>query len=225
MKKLAIIVSITFGMLFGKAFAIPFSIKIVADNDFAVFTGTDLSINHLLYQNDQVWPDQISTLSTLQFNVAPGDNVFYILAMGGGGEENISGLINGVNMTDASVNVLMSSDISSFLTDYSSSSTIGTGGSVIYEDVESGVFSALLADIQAAFLDVSTTWSAPIINSTDGVIQSSGFNQGFAFNTLEARLFAFDIADVDVQVNAPSTTLLFLFSLLLMGLRLSFRIH
>lgn len=214
MKRVLSSIVLCASLLAGKAVAAPFTIEIVADNDFAVFTGTDSSINHLLYQNNEVWNNQIAQLSSLTFNVSPGDDKFYILAMGGGtSEENISGLINGVNMTNSSVAVQMSTDVSSFLTGYSSSA-YSTGGPVVYADVEDGTYNALLADVQTAFLSLTASdWSTPTVNTTQSVITSSGFGAGYAFDELSARLFVFDVEDVDVDVpEPPLTAVLALFS-------------
>ena len=38
-----------------------FSMQLVADNDFAVFGGTATGVNDLLYQNNDAWPQQISS--------------------------------------------------------------------------------------------------------------------------------------------------------------------
>jgi hypothetical protein len=193
----------------GSASASPFSISMVADNDFAIFSGTSTSVNNLLYQNDVDWPNQITALSTLSFNLAAGDNVFYVLAMGGGGsQENISGEVNGVNMTDPSVAVQMSSDLAASLTGYN------LGGSVA-----TGTYDALLADVQNVF--PSLTWGSPTLNSSQTVIQQAGFGQGFIFGSLTARLFAFEAEEVGVAVPEPSA--LFLMGLGLMGLALRTR--
>jgi len=183
-------------LLTGSASATPFSISMVADNDFTIFSGTSTGINHLLYQNNVDWPNQITALSTLNFNLAAGDDVFYVLGMGGGGsEENISGEVNGVNMTDLSVSVSMSSDLSSFLTGYS------TG-------VAAGTYNANLSDVQNAFS--SLTWGPPVLNSIQTVITQAGFGQGFTFGTLTAHLFSFDAADVGVAAVPEPTTLVLL---------------
>jgi len=175
------------------AFASPFTISMVADNDFAVFSGTSSSINSLLYQNDVTWTQQISELSTLNFTLGSGDDQFYVLAMGGGGsQENISGTVNGVNIADPSVDVLMSSDIRSSLSNY-----------VLWGNVANGTYNADLAEVQAGFDDA--TWIDPVLNSTQTVISSAGFGSGFTFSTGEARLFSFNAADVGVEpVNEPS---------------------
>ncbi len=187
----------------GSVSATPFSIEMVADNDFAIFSGTSTGINNLLYQNNVDWYAQVASISTLSFNLAAGDDTFYVLGMGGGGsQENISGLVNGVNMTDPSLSVSMSSDISSLLSGYNLSG------------VASGSYSAQLIDVQNAFSQ--TTWSSASsnLNSTQTVINAAGFGSGYRFNTGTAHLFSFDAVDVNVEpVSAPASLALFTLSL------------
>jgi len=185
-----------------------FSIKMVADNDFAIFGGTATGINDLLYQNNSIWTTQIPNLSTLTFTLPTTDTMFYVLGMGGSGNENISGLVNGVDMT--SVPVSMSSDIRSYLTGYNLST------------VSDGTFNVNLADVQAAFPQL--TWGSPILNTTDEVITAAAPNKkGFHFADSTAHLFAFSSADVGVNdVPEPSTIALALVAfanLLLIGRR------
>ena len=171
--------------------------QIVADNDFAVFAGTSSSVTELLYQNDYSWPDQINNLSTLSFDLQNGETTFYLLGMGGGGQENISGTVNGVDITTIG-DVLMSSDIGPSLTGYEAQSSGGT--------VADGTFDASLTDVQAAFS--SLTWSAPSPNTSDAVIQLASPNGvGFDFPSQTAELFSFSTADVGVTATPePSAT-------------------
>ena len=165
-----------------------FSMQIVADNDFAVFAGTSSGVTEILYQNDYSWPDQIDNLSTLSFDLQNGETTFYVLGMGGGGEENISGTVNGVDITTIG-DISMSSDLGPYLTDFETQSDGGT--------VADGTFDASLTDVQAAFS--SLTWSAPSPNSSDAVIQLASPNGvGFDFPSQTAELFSFSTADVGV---------------------------
>lgn len=191
-------------MSVGAANASPFSIKMVADNDFAIFGGTATGINDLLYQNNVDWSSQILTLSSLTFTLPAADTMFYVLGMGGGGEENISGLINGVDMTSASVLATMSSNIQSYL-------GYNTG------TVSGGTFNANLSDVQTAFSHL--TWGAPSIDTNDTVIVAAAPNHiGFHFDDSTAHLFAFSSRAVGVDpgpgaVPEPSSIALALIGL------------
>jgi hypothetical protein len=106
---------------------------------------------------------------------------------GGGSEENISGLVNGVNMTDSSVSALMSSDLASNLSGYN------------FPGVASGTYNASLSDVQNAFTSLSWSNASLNLNSSQTVIGAAGFGSGFSFDTGAAHLFSFDAADVGLQ--------------------------
>ncbi|HOY23743.1 MAG TPA: PEP-CTERM sorting domain-containing protein [Cellvibrio sp.] len=187
----------------GYASATPFTISMVADNDFAIFGGTSTSINNLLYQNNVDWYTQVPQLSTMTFNLASADTTFYVLAMGGGGqEENISGKVNGVNIT--SIPVSESSNIASFLNLYN----LGA--------VAAGTYNANLSDVQTAF--AQATWSAPTLNTSQTVIAAAGFGSGYSFATGTAHLYRFDAFSVGVETKVPESSGLVLFGLGLLGL-------
>ncbi len=170
-----------------------FSMQIIADNDFAVFGGTATSVNDLIYQNDAGWPDQLNNLSTITFDLQPGDTTFYLLGMGGGGQENISGTVNGVDIT--TINVSMSSDLSPYLAGYD----LGA--------VAAGTYDASLSDVQTALPNL--TWGSPTFNNTDYVITQSPTGQGYDFASGTAPLFEFNATDVGVAPTPePSTSLL-----------------
>lgn len=85
-------------------------LKVLVDNDFAVFMGNDQEVTRLFYQNDVSWPAQISNIQTLDVFPASGETFVYVLPMGGnsyippgdgeGGEENWSGVLNNIPLLD-----------------------------------------------------------------------------------------------------------------------------
>jgi hypothetical protein len=178
-----------------------FSMQIIADNDFAVFGGTATSITSLIYQNDFSWPDQLDNLSTFSFDLQPGQTTFYLLGMGGGGTENISGTINDTDIT--SINVSMSSDLSSYLSGYFISD--GDGGTT--DAAADGTYDASLADVQIALPNL--TWGAPTPTDpgVDDVAARSPNGQGYHFDPDTAHLFSLSASDVGVTaVPEPATS-------------------
>lgn len=90
--------------------------------------------------------------------------------------KNISGTVNGVNITSSSVSVLMSQDIHSFLSGYNAS------------NVTNGSYNVSLADVQSAFSSVQ--WGAPVQNTTDTVIMAGDLGLVFSFADQTAHLFS-----------------------------------
>lgn len=177
------------------------TIQIVADNDFAVFAGTTTAVTRVIYQNDAGWSSQIAAASSFTFALQSGEDTFYVLAMGGGGQENISGRINGVNLVavhDAdSTEGAMSSNLASFLSGYSS--RLG--------EVSNGTYVATVEEVQTALSSLS--WFLPAIVSGQTVINSNphafdagrGYNVGFGVADSTAVLFRFSAESVGVPVT------------------------
>lgn len=171
------------------------TIKIVADNDFAIYAGDATSISRSIYQNGTVWNSQLSAAASTTFDLLPGETMFYLLAMGGGGAENISGKINDVNIVDVFLTdsnaVSRSSQIQSSLSSYD----LGT--------VSNGTYTPTLASAQVAL--AAATFGSPIIASGQTVIDGNpeaetvgGGKRGFDFGSNSAVFFRFTTESVNV---------------------------
>lgn len=194
--------SIALLSFFGVTHVSAATIQIVCDNDFAVFAGNNSSISRLVYQNNVGWGDQAADALSFDFNLQNGETDFYLLAMdapiGYWSNGAIYGSFNGVNILDLAV-VQQSSDLSSYLSGYSSSVSAITDGS----------FSVTLTEVQGALGNL--TWSTP---SPSDFYGTPSFSLGFS----QANLFKFSAGSVGVtQVPEPST-----YGLGLAGLVLAF---
>ena len=190
---LAAIAAVIAGVNCAHGSTIFYSIQIVADNDFAVFTGTTTGVTRLIYQNDVGWPGQISAASSQSFTLLPTETTFYLLGMGGGGQENISGTVNGVDIT--SIPVQMSSDLSTMLTGYN------------LPAVADGSYSPKVPDVQAAFPGL--TWGPPTVTTSDTVVQLAAPNGiGYHFANGTAHLFEFSAASVSAVPESSTWWLL-----------------
>ncbi len=178
------------------------TIQIVCDNDFAVFAGTNSSISRLVYQNNVGWQNQAADALAFDFNLQNGETDFYLLAMdapvGFWSNGAIYGSFNGVNILDLAV-VQQSSDLSSYLSGYSSS----------VDAISDGSFSVTLTEVQGALGNL--TWFTP---SPSFFYGTPSFSLGFS----QANLFKFTADSVGVsQVPEPST-----YGLGLAGLAIAF---
>ncbi len=165
-------------------------LQIVVDNDFAVLTGTTNSVLRIVYQNYNEWPSQVTAASSFNLTLNPGETTIYILGMGGGGQENISGKINNVNINTLSLT--MSDDLRSDLTGYNNT------------DVINASYTPLLADVQTAFPNL--TFSAATANDSGNVPVLTGFAPGYGFGDGEAVLLKIAASDVNITpVPEPGT--------------------
>ncbi|NBU70984.1 MAG: PEP-CTERM sorting domain-containing protein [Bacteroidetes bacterium] len=183
------------------------SLQIVCDNDFAVFAGTVSSISRLIYQNGANWDSQIASAASFNLSLANDEDTIYLLAMGGGGgQENISGKINDVNLTSLT-SIMQSNEVHPFLSGYD------------LNDVANGIYNAILVDLQNALTSLSWSTPTPLFNPSGevaAVIEAAGFGSGFTFGDSTAVLYRFEASLVGIP--EPSTL-----SLLAVGLGVLFR--
>ena len=154
------------------------SIRIVADNDFALLAGDDDNVTRMILQNDYVWMDQAANATTYQINLNGGETYLYLLAMGGGGGEDIGGLLNQVDITSiaSGANGIQRAVgrtggtvgegyllLNTFFSDWSS---VGFSGSSA-TNVEWGKYAAPIAGIQTAL--TGATWGDPPARQSGGV--------------------------------------------------------
>lgn len=193
------------------------SVQLVADNDFAVYAGTASSITREIYQNNTDWGNQLAAASSFSFELQPGETTFYVLGMGGGGPENISGSINGVNLYDIYANdntkIKQSGDVSGFLSNYTQvivHPIFGPLGTSLNPDVEAGTYTPSLSDVQTAL--AGTTFGTPTPVSGTPVVNSNPYAEssifggrvGFDIPSETATLFQFGVEQVGA-VPEPST--------------------
>ncbi len=177
-------------------------IQIIADNDFAIYAGTDTSITRSIYQNNVIWNSQLSAAESFSFELEEGETTFYLLAMGGSGEENISGKINGVNIVgifqEDSSKVIQSNAIQGFLSSYD----LGT--------VSNGTYTPTLSSVQGAL--AAATWGAPTVVTGVTVVSQNphaeigGVRSGFNVPASSAVFFRFDATSVNLP--EPGTAML-----------------
>jgi hypothetical protein len=155
-------------------------IQIIADNDFALFSGTSTSVNTLLFQNHFNWSDQLAAQSSPLPSVPAGDTHFYLLAMGGGAPEEVMGTIDGVNITTIA-DAMVSDDFSASLSGFTLNS------------VEDGIYNVALSDVQAVFPTLN--FQAPTVGCNyvcKWHYGAAATNQSFLVGT-GAQLFAFKV--------------------------------
>ena len=74
-------------------------VAIISDNDFALFAGDSANATRIIHQNNDVFWDQVAGAASVRITLNDGETQLYLLAMGGGGAEDIGGTLNGVDVT------------------------------------------------------------------------------------------------------------------------------
>jgi hypothetical protein len=151
----------------------------------------------MILQNDVVWMDQAANATTYAINLNGGETYLYLLAMGGGGGEDIGGLLNGVDITTiaSGVNGIQRAVgrtggtlqdgfllIDTFLSDWSS---VGFSGNTA-TNVEWGKYAAPIGGIQTAL--TGATWGNPAARQNGGV---GGSVTGYGYSVPSSRAVMF----------------------------------
>ena len=147
------------------------AIRIVSDNDYALFAGNATNITRLIQQNNDVFWDQIAAASSYKIALEEGETYVYLMGMGGGGAEDIGGTLNDVDVTSISsgANGLQravsrpggSSQsgyllVNPFLTGWDAASNFNCGGAIT---VCFGQYEAQLSEVQTAL--TGAVWGNP----------------------------------------------------------------
>lgn len=171
--------------------------QVICDNHFALYAGTATGVSRKIFENTGNWTTQIANASSFDVALTGSETHYYLLAMGGGADENIGGKVNGVALN--TIPVLQSSDIAGSLTGYFS--TLGQGGSPAWQidAVANGTYASQLADVQTGFS--TATWSAPSDVRNSGV-GANVTGTAFWFADKNAVLFQFSGASVGVTASS-----------------------
>lgn len=172
------------------------TIQLVADNDFALFGGDANNVTRIILQNNDVWMDQIAASTTYHISLGANESYLYLLAMGGGGGEDIGGNLNGVDITQipSGVNGIQravsgpngsSSDGYLLVSDALTTWNYAQGASNA-ENVAYGKYAAPLSEVQNGLS--GATWGNPPSYISGGV--GSSVN-GHAFNVPSSKAVMF----------------------------------
>ncbi|MBU6183364.1 MAG: putative Ig domain-containing protein [Verrucomicrobia bacterium] len=170
----------------------PFTLQIVADDDFALFAGNATEITRVVYQNEDGWDQQIINAASLSFNLLNDEDTYYLCAIDLGGPADISGKINGQNIADMVLSnpnrIVVSGDIKTYLSLYQTNN-----------------YSVSLQDAQNALSSISNhQWTSPLVKSNTTVLnqnphaysQAYGRRVGFDFPINGAVFFRVASADI-----------------------------
>jgi PEP-CTERM motif len=137
------------------------TLSIVADNDFAIFAGNATTVTTLVHQNTGgLYSQTMTNGSSITYNFAVGEDRFYVVAMGGGLDDNISGEVNlGAGTVNIASYFQSRADVTSFISGYNPSNASNGSQNVLLTEMQTALSSAL-------------TWSATIVeaapNGTNG---------------------------------------------------------
>lgn len=146
-------------------------IRIVSDNDYALFAGDASNVSRVVHQNNDVFWDQITAASSVRITLYDDEPYLYLLGMGGGGAEDIGGTLNGVDVTSltSGANGIQRATgraggtvqdgyllVNPSLTGWDAASNFNCGGGI---NVCFGLYAAELSEVRTAL--TGATWGNP----------------------------------------------------------------
>ncbi|NDG11364.1 MAG: hypothetical protein EB111_05905, partial [Actinobacteria bacterium] len=175
------------------------SIRVISDNDYALFYGDSSNATSLKHQNNVGWGAQQAAAASI--NISDAGSYIYIVQMGGGGTEDIGGALNNVDITTLSGIQRATAGtacgggtsagwflITSCITGYNSSAVAG------------GTQNVTLANLQTALS--GATWGSMPAAKTSGVgsdaTYENGTRIGRAFDTPENQAVVIRIPTTSV---------------------------
>ena len=194
------------------------TLKVIADNDFAVFMGNDANVTRLFHQNDVPWMTQIQGAASLNIVPQAGESYLYVLAMGGSLDENWSGTINGKDVVEYPGAQVASGrntggtiqdnylKLNTFFPDWAANAGDGKA-------IEGGTYNAVLGSVETALTGAiwssGTYPSASVARTNGGVCCSANVkdNEGFSgygwrFPTESAVMFRYPLSAAELPVSS-----------------------
>lgn len=194
------------------------TLKLIADNDFAVFMGNDANVTRLFHQNNAPWQQQIESATALNIVPQAGESYLYVLAMGGSLDENWSGTINGKDVVSYPGAQVASGrntggttqnnylKLNTFFSDWAANAGDGKA-------IELGTYNADLGSVETALTGAiwssGTYGSASVARASSGVCCSLNVknNEGFSgygwiFPTESAVMFRYPLSAAELPVSS-----------------------
>ncbi len=138
-------------------------IRLIADNDWALFAGTSTTINRLVVQNNTNWPSQ--NFAQNVSDPLPGETTWWFLAMNAGGTSDAFGSIGSIANFANAPGIQVSNPMQSYLTGYNDlvfgepPSLLG-GYNASLGDVQTALPNLTFGNVNRACNEVCTTFSS-----------------------------------------------------------------
>ena len=194
------------------------TLQVIVDNDYAAFFGDATNVTRLFHQNNVGWGDQINNALSLDIFPQSGETYLYLAVMGGGGQEDWAGKLNGIDVVDiAGAQVATGrSPLGAGAITYGYMTLQGFVPGYSLAAVEAGTQNITLAQLQTALTGIS--WSSAVStgagsgfvpnHKTTGVCCQSGngmSGKGWEFSTESIVVFRYPVTGLDLPVRGADS--------------------